>query len=291
MTLLTIPRFQPHKRNVMIARISIDFSDISVILPVKNNQKGINLFLSEFLKTHTPAMYPREIIIVDNSSRPPIIIPQEFSNDELRIALLSCSTPGPASARNLGIQVACGKWILFTDSDCIPSFSFLEGYFATMNGSIGYAGKVKSWGKDRLSQYYESQEILAPSSVVEDGEIRPEYLITANALVWKQALEYIEGFNYSILLAAGEDIDLGFRLREIGTLAYADTACVYHNFDDGFLGFMKRFIRYGRGNKIISRLYDLDLTPKIFEAKKPLFLNRILSRIQYVCLFWGYRTG
>lgn len=290
MTLLSRCGFQPQKRQGMTAPICIDFSNVSIIIPVKNNQNGINLFLSEFLRTHTPDMYPREVIIVDNNSQPKITLPREYSDGTLNIVLVNCSPIGPAYARNLGMRHARGDWILFTDSDCIPSSSFIQGYFAAMNRSIAYAGNVKALGNDRLSQYYENQEILIPPQVVEDGEIRPEYLVTANALVWKKALECVGGFNETIPIAAGEDIDLGFRLREIGTLSYARMSCVYHNFDDGLLGFGRRFLRYGRGNKIVSRLYNIDLTPKIFGAKKPSFVNRVLSKIQYMCLFWGYET-
>jgi glycosyltransferase involved in cell wall biosynthesis len=257
MTFLSTLGFQPQKRKELIAPTSIGFSDITVILPVKNNQKGVTLFLTEFLKTHPPASYPREIIIVDNNSQPPISIPKECICKELNIALLQCSSPGPACARNLGIQHAQAKWILFTDSDCVPSPTFLLGYFEAMNGSVSYAGTVKAWGRDRLSRYYESQEVLIPLS--EDGTTRPEYVITANALVWRAALEAIGGFNETITIAAGEDIDLGFRLREIGTLSYAPSACVYHNFDDGFVGFVRRFLRYGKGNRIIGQLHSLDL--------------------------------
>jgi len=291
MTLLSTLGLQPWKRKVLISPTSIDFSDISVIIPVKNNQKGIKLFLSEFLKTHSPARYPREIIIVDNNSKPPICIPKEYVHDGLNITVLRCSSPGPACARNLGIQHAQTEWVLFTDSDCIPSPSFLLGYFEAMNGSVGYAGTVKAWGRDRLSRYYESQEILIPPKMCEDGVTRPEYVITANTLVWRAALEDIGGFNETIMIAAGEDIDLGFRLREIGNLSPAPAACVYHNFDDGLIGFIKRFLRYGKGNRIISQLYTLDLTPRIFRAKQPSVFNWLFSRIQYLCLYWGYRMG
>ena len=291
MTLLSTLGFQPRKRKELIAPTSIDFSDISVILPVKNNQKGVTLFLSEFLKTHPPTRYPREIIIVDNNSQPPISIPKECMCNKLNITPLRCPSPGPAYARNLGIQHAQTEWVLFTDSDCIPSPSFLLGYFETMDGSVGYAGTVKAWGRDRLSRYYESQEILAPPTMSVDGVRRPEYVITANALIWRAALEDIGGFNETITIAAGEDIDLGFRLREIGSLSRAPAACVYHNFDDGLVGFVRRFLRYGKGNRIISQLHSLDLTPRIFQAKHPSVFNWIFSRIQYLCLCWGYRMG
>jgi len=291
MTLLSTLGFQPWKRKELIAPTSIGFYDITVILPVKNNQKGVTLFLTEFLKTHPPARYPREIIIVDNNSQPPISIPKEYICNKLNIALLQCSSPGPACARNLGIQRAQTEWVLFTDSDCIPSPTFLLGYFEAMNGSVSYAGTVKAWGRDRLSRYYESQEVLIPPPISEDGATRPEYVITANALVWRAALEDIGGFNETITIAAGEDIDLGFRLREIGTLSYAPSAWVYHNFDDGLVGFVRRFLRYGKGNRIIGQLHSLDLTPRIFQARQPSVFNWIFSHIQYLCLYWGYRMS
>jgi len=289
MTLLSTLGFQPRKSKVLIAPIHIGFADISIILPVKNNQRGITLFLSEFLKTHPPTRYPREIIIVDNDSQLPISIPVEFVNHGLNITLLQSFAQGPACARNLGIRHSQTEWVLFTDSDCIPSQTFLLGYFDGMNGSIGYAGTVKAWGKDRLSRYYESQEVLFAPPMYEDGVRRPEYVITANTLIWRPALEAIGGFDESITIAAGEDIDLGLRLREIGNISFAPTACVYHNFDDGLVGFIRRFLRYGKGNKIISRLYHVDLTPRIFKAKQPSVFNWIFSLIQYLCLYWGYR--
>src|SRR5260370_34034251 len=116
MTLLSTLGFQPRKRKELIAPASIDFSDITVILPVKNNQKGVTLFLTEFLRTHPPASYPREIIIVDNNSQPPISIPKECIRKELNITLLPCSSPGPACARNLGVQRSRQERELVTDS-------------------------------------------------------------------------------------------------------------------------------------------------------------------------------
>ncbi|MBC6480699.1 MAG: glycosyltransferase family 2 protein [Hormoscilla sp. GM7CHS1pb] len=114
--------------------------------PLRNNQKGIDLFLTNFFQTHNSHLYPQEIIIVDNNSQPEITIPQQYQVKSVPIRLLKCSKIGPAAARNVGIKHAKGDWILFTDSDCIPSGSFIQGYLQAMNGSIGYAGNVKAWG-------------------------------------------------------------------------------------------------------------------------------------------------
>lgn len=291
MTLLSTWGIHLRKYSEMTAPLSINCADISIIIPVKDNQKGITLFLSKFLKTHPPSLYPREIIIVDNASQPSIAIPEVVAGKGIKITLLTCTAIGPACARNLGIQHAQSEWVLFTDSDCVPTSTLLSGYIVAINGSIGYAGLVKSWGKDRLSRYYETQSILVPPAINDGGVTRPEFIITANALVWRPALEIIGGFNENIKIAAGEDIDLGFRLREIGSLSYATGAIVYHNFQGGLPVFIRRFIRYGKGNKILSRLYSQDLRPKIFQPAHPSFFNWVLSRIQYVCLSLGYRSN
>lgn len=292
MTLISKLGYHPKKKANLIAPLKISPSDISIVIPVRNNQKGIDLFLSSFFKTHKPEIYPKEIIIVDNHSEQPITIHQRFLLHGLEISLLKCSKIGPASARNIGFQNSKGDWILFTDSDCIPSESWITGYLNSINGSIGYAGNVKAWGSDFLSKYYETQEILVPLKVIDNQKhIRPEYLITANALVWKKAIQEIGGFNENIKIAAGEDIDLGWRLLELGNLSYALDSVIYHNFYNSILGFVERFIRYGRGNKIISNMYGLDLTPQNFMPNKPSFVNQVLSKLQYLCLLWGYITN
>lgn len=292
MTLISKLGYQPKKKANLIAPVKIKPSDITVVMPVRDNQKGVNLFLSNFFKSHKPEIYPREIIIIDNLSKQPITIPKQFQIKGINVILLKCSKMGPASARNLGIQHSKGDWLLFTDSDCIPSESWITGYLNLMNGSIGYAGNVKSWGSDFLSRYYETQEILVPLKVIEEqGYIRPDYLITANAMVWKQAILKIGCFNENINIAAGEDIDLGWRLLEIGNLAYAFNSVVFHNFDNSIIGFCKRFIRYGKGNKIISKIHEIDLKPKGFMPNKISFINLFLSKLQYICLLWGYITN
>lgn len=127
-----------------------------------------------------------------------------------------------------------------------------------------------------------------PSISNQTGVISPDYLITANALVWKEALEKIGGFNETIKIAAGEDVDLGFRLREIGDLSLAVKSIVFHDFDDGFIGFMRRFRRYGKGNRLLAEMYSLNIRPRRFKPRKRSFGNSILAYIQYVSMLWGW---
>jgi len=279
--------FEPKKRMHLVGTTIKAINEISVVIPVKDNQQGIDCFLDHFFRTHKLDSMPLEILVVCDKGTS-VNLSRSNSNHPIDIRILYSSGAGPASARNLGWQSARGKWILFTDSDCIPTPQWLEGYMEASNKSIGYAGTVLSQGRDFISKYYESQRILMPSFNNQSGVLSPDYLITANALVWKRALEKIGGFNEAIKEAAGEDIDLGFRLREIGDLSFAAKSVVFHNFDDGLVGFMKRFRRYGKGNRLLADMYALDMKPRVFKPLEKSFGNSILAYLQYLSLLWGY---
>lgn len=288
MTMISRLGFKPTKGQAIKSELLRTTKDVTIIIPVKDNQDGIDLFLTEFFLTHSANNFPKEIIIIDNTSSPKIELKQ--TDFPIPIRLLTCSKVGPASARNFGVQHSKTDWLLFTDSDCVPTGNMITGYLGVQNGSVGYAGNIKSHGQDIISKYYEQQEILVPPKVYErPNQPRPDYLITANCLVWRPAFDKVGGFNETIEIAGGEDIDLGFKLLNIGQLTYAFESLAKHNFNDGFPGFRKRFIRYGYGNKIISKLYCLDLKPRIFRPNKRTPINLILAFMQYIWLTVGYK--
>lgn len=289
MTLISRLVFFKQKKTLNKSSDRIKTTDISIVVPVKDNQIGIENYLENFFESHTYSSYPKEVIIVDNNSSPPLKIPDRFTNRGLVINLIHCKTPGPGAARNLGVKHSTGNWILFNDSDCIPTKTLISGYLNSCNRSVAYAGNVKSLGTDRLSRYYESQEILIPLKTCDDkGIYTPQYLITANTLIWKEAFEEVNGFNEKIKFAGGEDVDLGLRLAQIGKLTYAFDSIVEHNFNDGWRGFSKRFIRYGQGNKIVANLWEADLRPRPFRPNDRTLFNEIAAKFQFIFLLIGY---
>jgi len=280
--------FKDKKKTQQKSSDRIRIHDISIIVPVKDNQQGVDNYLDNFFLTHQPDTFPKEIIIVDNNSKPTVQIHSRHLKSGL-VKLLSCKTPGPAAARNFGALKSSGQWILFNDSDCIPTISFLTGYVNADNGSIAYAGNIHSVGKDRLSKYYESQEILIPLKTYNDtGDFVPQYLITANTLVWRQAFDEVNGFNEKIKIAGGEDVDFGLRLSQVGHLSYAFDSILLHDFSDGFIGFYKRFKRYGQGNRIIEALWHTNMRPKPFRPNKRTIINEVFAKLQYMFLLHGY---
>lgn len=289
MTILTVVSIAPTHRGNTVAPLELALSDLTIVVPVKNNQTGITRLLEACLKVFAPNRFPAEILLVDNLSHPPVEVPAQLAS-YLPVRILVCARPGAAAARNQGALQAKTQWILFMDSDCIPTSELIDGYRQAMNGAIAYAGMVRAEGSDPVSRYYDAQCILNPPPIWDNGVGRPAYLITANALVWREALAQIGGLDERFPLAGGEDIDLGIRLWSVGQLSYAPAAQILHTFEPHLRPFARRFIRYGRGNRLLAARYQSDLAPRPIVPQLSSPLNRLLSHVQFLSLWWGYYT-
>ena len=217
--------------------------DISVVVPVRDNWRGIER-LAAWWDRLPPNARPRELIVVDDGSQAPVP-PMSHGVRVLRIAGL-----GPAAARNAGWRAATGSWIAFTDSDCVPDPGWPAAFSWGWHGEVATQGRVRPMSDDALSLFYDAQQILRPMAWTRDG--RPGYLISANAIIWREALVRLGGFDEQFHLAAGEDVDLGFRLAEVGRLRWCDEASVAHDFEPSIAAFIRRFARYGRGNRLLA---------------------------------------
>ena len=83
MTLISKLGFKPKKQKAISSELLQNTKDITIVIPVKNNQNGIDLFLSEFFKCHTIDSFPKEIIIVDNNSYPAIALKKKIIQYQL----------------------------------------------------------------------------------------------------------------------------------------------------------------------------------------------------------------
>lgn len=115
-------------------------SDISVIIPVKNRAGLLRKTLDNLL---AQSKKPDEIIVVDDHSEDDIkLVIFEYITDCI---FLSNKGNGPGSARNLGLQVATGKYIQFFDSDDLLTPRKIEKQFHALektNADMAYGPYV-----------------------------------------------------------------------------------------------------------------------------------------------------
>lgn len=130
-----------------------------------------------------------------------------------------CHPHGPATARNVGWDAACGEIIAFTDDDCIPTPGWLRaGAAALTDGIAGAAGRT----------------VVPLPPVPTDYEYNASHLqhaefVTANCFYRRTALIMVGGFDERFTAPWREDSDLFFMLLERqAKYTYAAEAVVTH---------------------------------------------------------------
>lgn len=283
--LLKSPDWEPPEDPIEPPSV-IAASQISLIIPVKDNQSGIDRLLLSIEDVISPDNYPMEVIIVDNNSSTPLEVTGTYPFD---VKVLRCKRIGPGAARNTGVNEAKGEWILFTDSDCVAMPSLIEGYLTNDNTCIAYSGMINIVGDDYLSRYYRDQNVLIPMALKNEFGIEPYSLVTANCLVLKEAILAAGGFDERFIYGGGEDTELGFRLRWLGGMRYNWKAESQHEFEDGIDGFIKRFIRYGKGSKMIEDIYKTPMQSGQIRANRDTRMDHYLAMLHTEALEWGYQ--
>ena len=88
---------------------------VSIIVPIYNSEKYLRPCIESLCnQSHADI----EIILVDDgSSDSSGAICDDFANKDPRIKVVHKQNGGVSAARNDGLDMACGKYIMFVDSD------------------------------------------------------------------------------------------------------------------------------------------------------------------------------
>lgn len=199
---------------------------VSVIVPVWNDEKRIFACI-DALKQQSIGSAFTEIIVVDNNSTDSTY--QKLLGVE-GIVLLQESQPGSYAARNTGLNRASGKYVAFTDSDCVPNNNWLSELITNYKDykNVGVvAGNVRFF-KDEYSNAEESALLYESIFSMDQESYASQGLcITANWLSERSLL--LEQGGFDTRLKSGGDHEMSKRLSRQGYLVvYASSAVVEH---------------------------------------------------------------
>lgn len=201
------------------ARRGANLPVISVIVPTRQRAALVRdtveaLFLQDLAQAY-------EIIVVDNASADgtsAVLIDLAGRAPCDMLALRMHADGGPARSRNAGIAVARGRFVAFTDSDCIPAPGWLRSCLAALQeGADVVQGRTSAppWQAQPLFSHF-------IETTRSDGSFS-----TSNVAYRIAAVTDAGGFDPS--RDYWEDVDLGWRvMRQGGRVAFAADALVYH---------------------------------------------------------------
>src|SRR5690606_36338535 len=148
--------------------------DISVVVPFYNRADWVPRVISSLLSEHLPDGLTAEIIAVDNHST-------DRTLDELRpypVRIIQCAQPGPAAARNAGLQAARAPIVAFTDSDCLPDTYWLANLTRAFDTPdvLVTGGRIISYDQDNFVATFTDQiKILSNERFFEGSGYFPPF--------------------------------------------------------------------------------------------------------------------
>lgn len=230
---------------------------ISVVIPVYNCRKTMAGCLDSLSKQDYPSY---EVVVVDDGSTDDTVKICELYPD---VRITSIKNGGPSKARNVGIRMARGEMVAFTDGDCIADKEWLteleKGFSSSEVAGVG--GNQRSphdetdFGK-LVQEIFEMLGIVTYYIQTANKMGETEHNPSCNSAYRRHVLEEVGGFDET--LWPGEDVDLDFRIRQRNyKLIYNPKALVRHYRPKTYRGFSQMMRRYGASAWHLFKRYGL----------------------------------
>lgn len=256
----------------------------SIIIPTYNRPE----ILSSCLETLAKLEYPPdlfEVIVVDDGSPVSLASVVEPFAEKIRIVLLSRKNGGPAAARNSGIAAAKGKYLAFTDDDCMPDRCWLKELELCFerNPAVMVGGRT-------VNALVGNPYSIASQMIVDfayahynSDPLKARFFASNNMAVPAEALRGIGCFNP--VLRTAEDRDVCDRWVASGNrMVHEQKAVVYHAHNLSLMQFWRQHLSYGRGALKFNRAHALRSPESStfeagFYARLPGYILRGISRV------------
>src|SRR5262245_45792264 len=227
-------------------RPAADLPRVSVVCCSYNGEATIRDTLAGLAKLDYPDY---EVIVIDDGSTDATAaIARSYG-----ASVVSTPNQGLSAARNLGLEAATGKIVAYIDDDAYPEPDWLTHLVSRFGeGFCGVGGPNLLPPEDGAVAECVANAPGGPCHVLlSDREA--EHIPGCNMAFEKVWLESVGGFD-PVFRAAGDDVDLCWRLQEAGgSLGFHPAAVVWHHRRSSLSRYWRQQVGYGKAEALLAR--------------------------------------
>jgi glycosyltransferase involved in cell wall biosynthesis len=215
----------------------------SIVIPYHNSSATIGRLLASIAKSKkAPTL---EVIVVDDASFEEIRNPKSEIRNKLKIKIIKLKTNrGPAVARNRGVEIARGKFVVFLDSDVELFPDTLHNLAKVFLDDPDVVALTGVWVKEQRSKdFFPNFKALRDWSYwINERDKSGYYFLfsTRIAAIKKSVFQRLGGFDEQYPAPLVEDIELTYRIARRYAIIFAPNVRVRHEFE-GFWPIAKKY--------------------------------------------------
>lgn len=195
------------ERNYLQEEIKLNLSEITVLIPFRNEEKRITDLLNSFLKSND---LPSKILFIDDHSSDNSVAKIKLALADLPIEILTVPEGefGKKKALRIGIEAIETPYFLCLDADVAFTENYFE-QFEKLSPADLYILPAVLISKRWFEHFFEVDLLLVNAlNTGMSGLKRPIIASGANLLVRKQAFDAFDRFETHAHIPSGDDIYL-----------------------------------------------------------------------------------
>jgi glycosyltransferase involved in cell wall biosynthesis len=267
---------------------------ISIVIPTYNRSKYL-LKILDILKSNSINFYRYEIIICDSFSRDHVcskINAFKTRYQNLNISYVNLHKNIHSLKRNLGTNIAKGKYIIYLDDDCFPDKDFLKDYYnifcLNKNNNNIYCGSVDYKEDSKISNFLKYRKsrhfVINKKQKISKDNLDPSKIVTMN-MGFKKNYRILKTklFNKNFNSYGFEDYEFAYRMLENGFNIKACSVLIYHNDKRGFELYLNkiRFLAYQSMKYLVQINYNAAQKNRFYILENN-FITKFLLKFFFV---------
>ncbi len=237
---------------------------ISILIPTYNRREILELTLNS-LEAQTINKSWYEVIVIDDGSTDDTIQFLENYKCEMNFRFITQENSGPATARNKGINLSKGKYVLFLNDDAVCEPHLLAVHlhfhkqFEKINVKSAVLGRFDYLNDDIdklfMNLLHKSTLIFAYSEMQSNNLYPWNYFWTCNLSILRDAVIDAGMFDENFREPMMEDVELGLRLSLHGyNVFFTEQAITTHHHTITIDSFIRRQEMLGRNTvKLLNK--------------------------------------